>query len=70
MHYSIWPLLFSNLFLCRPPLHPLMLMVIREGIVADHLIRREHTHGQNQSAANGFRRPGYNGYNSFNGTSR
>jgi len=29
-----------------------------------------HTHGHNQSAANGFRRPGYNGYNNFNGTPR
>ena len=28
------------------------------------------THGHNQSAANGFRRPGYNGYNKFNGTPR
>jgi hypothetical protein len=29
-----------------------------------------HTHGYNQSAPNGFRRPGYNGYNNFNGTPR
>jgi len=29
-----------------------------------------HTHGHNQSAANGFRRPGYNGYNKFIGTPR
>jgi hypothetical protein len=29
-----------------------------------------HTHGHNQSAANGFRRPGYNDYNNFSGTPR
>jgi hypothetical protein len=29
-----------------------------------------HTHGHNQSTANGFRRLGYNGYNNFNGTPR
>jgi len=44
MHHSIRPLLFSKLFLCRPPLHPLMLMVMREGIVVAHLTRLVHTH--------------------------
>ena len=44
MHHSIRPLLFSNIFLCRPPLHPLMFMVMREGIVAAHLTRLVHTH--------------------------
>ena len=44
MHHSIRPLLFSNLFLCRPPLHLLMLMVMREGIVVAHLTRLVHTH--------------------------
>jgi hypothetical protein len=29
-----------------------------------------HTHCHNRIAANGFRRPGYNGYNNFNGTPR
>jgi len=44
MHHSIRPLLFSNLFLCRPPLHPLMLMVMREEIVVAHLARLVRTH--------------------------
>ena len=44
MHHSIRPLLFSNLFLCRPLLHPLMLMVMREGIVVAHLTRLVHEH--------------------------
>jgi len=34
----------SSLFLCRPPLHPLMLMVMREGIVVAHLTRLVHMH--------------------------
>jgi hypothetical protein len=36
--------LYSDLFLCRPPLHPLMLMVMREEIVMAHLTRLVHTH--------------------------
>ena len=34
-----------------------------EIVVAVVLTRLVHKHGHNQSAANGFRRPGYNGYN-------
>jgi hypothetical protein len=70
-HHSIRPY-FSAIFSYAPPRStPLCYWSCgRESSRPTLHVWCTHTQGHNQSAANGFRRPGYNGYSDFNGTPR